>query len=187
MKKFKASFALAALLSLFAGGCESRTGDAPRPVSVLVLCTGNTCRSQMAHGFLESFDPELEVRSGGVEPAKRINPKAEKAMKDAGIDISSHKPTGVESYTDRDWDFVITVCGHANETCPDFRGRVGRRIHMPFDDPSHAKGSDEFVWSEFERVREEIRKAFKALYLKEMLPLKEKRKAAAKLTSANGA
>lgn len=86
-------------------------------MKVLILCTGNSCRSQMAHGFLQSFDKSLEVYSGGTEPAAQVNTKAVEVMKEAGIDISSHVPTHVNTYLDQEWDYVITVCGGANESC----------------------------------------------------------------------
>lgn len=91
-------------------------------MKILILCTGNSCRSQMAHGFLQSFDASLEVYSGGTEPAAQVNSKAVEVMKEAGIDISSHTPVSVRTYLDQAWDYVITVCGGANESCPAFTG-----------------------------------------------------------------
>ena len=135
---------------------------------ILILCTGNSCRSQMAHGFLQSLNPSLEVFSGGTEPAARVNAKAIEVMKEVGIDIGSHVPTHVDTYLDQPWDYVITVCGGANESCPAFTGKVGRRLHMGFDDPSHAGGSPEFIDSEFRRVRDEIREAFARFYRSEI-------------------
>ncbi len=131
---------------------------------ILVLCTGNSCRSQMAHGFLQSFDKELEVHSAGTRPVANVNPKAAEAMGEAGIDISRHTPKSVATYLDDDWDYVITVCGGANESCPIFSGKVKHRLHIGFDDPSDAVGSDEFVMSEFRRVRDEIRQRFAEFY-----------------------
>ena len=135
---------------------------------VLILCTGNSCRSQMAHGFLQSFDASLEVFSGGTEPAQQVNPKAVEVMKEAGIDISDHVPTHVNTYLDQEWDYVITVCGEANESCPAFTGKVGKRLHIGFDDPSHAVGTPEFIDAEFHRVRDEIKKRFAEFYVKEI-------------------
>lgn len=131
---------------------------------ILILCTGNSCRSQMAHGFLQSFDDKLIVRSAGTEPAKQVNPKAVKVMSEVGIDIAKHKPNQVDEYLDEEWDYVITVCDHANETCPLFLGKVKNRLHIGFEDPSHAIGTDEFIWKEFRRVRDEIRDEFYNLY-----------------------
>lgn len=135
-------------------------------MKVLILCTGNSCRSQMAHGFLQSFDKHLEVYSGGTEPAVQVNSKAMEMMKEVGIDISSHIPTHVNAYINQEWDYVITVCGDANESCPTFIGKVGKRLHIAFDDPSHATGTLEFIDSEFRRVRDEIRNAFARFYSK---------------------
>jgi len=139
-------------------------------MKILILCTGNSCRSQMAHGFLQSFDNRFFVRSAGTEPAPQVNPKAVQVMRESGIDISSHKPGLVDQYLNEEWDYVITVCDHANETCPLFSGKVQNRLHMGFEDPSHATGSDEFIWNEFRRVREEIKNAFYKLYIDEIKP-----------------
>lgn len=131
---------------------------------VLILCTGNSCRSQMAHGFLQSFDKNLDVHSAGTKPAARVNPKAVEVMIEVGVDISAHTPKSVDIYLNEPWDYVITVCGGANETCPMFTGEVGKRLHIGFDDPSDAVGSEEFVMSEFRRVRDEIKEGFERFY-----------------------
>lgn len=139
-------------------------------MKVLILCTGNSCRSQMAHGFLQSFDQRLTVRSAGTEPAFQVNPKAVLVMKEAGIDISNHTPKLVDQYLNEEWDFVITVCDHANETCPLFTGKVKTRLHMGFEDPSHATGSEDFVMSEFHRIRDEIKNEFFRFYQEQIKP-----------------
>ena len=131
---------------------------------ILILCTGNSCRSQMAHGFLQSFDDRLTVCSAGTEPAKQVNQKAVQVMKEAGIDISHHTPKLVDQYLQNEWDYVITVCDHANETCPLFMGKVKYRLHMGFEDPSHATGSEDFIMGEFRRVRDLIRDEFRKFY-----------------------
>lgn len=136
----------------------------PPLMNVLILCTGNSCRSQMAHGFLQSFDPRLTVCSAGTEASGKLNPKAVEAMKEAGIDISHHTSDSVDLYLDQTWDYVITVCGGANENCPAFLGKVKHRLHIGFDDPSHAVGSEAFIWSEFIRVRNEIKDGFRRFY-----------------------
>ena len=133
-------------------------------LKVLFLCTGNSCRSQMAEGFLKSFDKELYVRSAGTAPAKQINPKAIKVMKEIKIDISKGKPENVSKYIKEEWDYVITVCGHANETCPVFSGKVKHRLHMGFDDPDAAKGSEKQIMAEFKRIRNEIKIGFREFY-----------------------
>ncbi|MFQ3578823.1 MAG: arsenate reductase ArsC [Bacteroidales bacterium] len=135
-------------------------------MKILILCTGNSCRSQMAHGFLQSFDKNLQVFSAGTEPAKQVNTKAVQVMQEIGIDISSRTPKHVEQYLKETWDYVITVCGGANETCPAFFGTVKNRLHIGFDDPSETKGTDEFIMSEFRRVRDEIKSEFQKFYLK---------------------
>lgn len=133
-------------------------------MKVLILCTGNSCRSQMAHGFLQSFDPNITVRSAGTEASGKLNEKAVAAMREVGIDISHHTSDPVEKYLDEEWDYVITVCGGANEACPAFIGKVKHRLHIGFDDPSHAIGTEEYIWSEFVRVRDEIRDGFWKFY-----------------------
>lgn len=133
-------------------------------MKVLILCTGNSCRSQMAHGFLQSFDKDLSVFSAGTKPAEKVNPKAVEVMKEAGVDISGHNPHNVTEYLDEPWDYVITVCGGPNENCPVFSGDVKHRLHIGFDDPSDAKGSEEYVNSEFRQVRDEIKEKFLVFY-----------------------
>lgn len=133
-------------------------------MKILILCTGNSCRSQMAHGFLQSFDENLEVFSAGTEASGMLNQKAVAVLKEIGIDISHHTSDMVDLYLDKEWDYVITVCGGANENCPAFLGKVKQRLHIGFDDPSHAFGSDEFIWSEFRRVRDEIKEGFYTFY-----------------------
>ena len=129
-------------------------------MKILILCTGNSCRSQMAHGFIQSFHPDYDVHSAGTNPASQVNPKAIEVMSEASIDISSHFPKNVAQYLDEEWDYVITVCGGANDSCPNFTGKVIKRLHIGFDDPSDAIGDIEFVMSEFRRVRDEIRNRF---------------------------
>lgn len=139
-------------------------------MKVLILCTGNSCRSQMAHGFLQSFDKRIQVESGGTEASGKLNSKAVKAMAEIGIDISGHTSDSVSKFLNDEWDYVITVCGGANENCPAFFGNVKHRLHIGFDDPSHATGTDEFIWSEFIRVRDEIKARFYKLYQEEIKP-----------------
>jgi arsenate reductase (thioredoxin) len=139
-------------------------------MKVLILCTGNSCRSQMAHGFLQSFNNKIKVCSAGINPAPKINEKAVAVMKEVGIDISHYKPESVEKYLGEVWDYVITVCDDANETCPVFVGKVTHRLHIGFEDPSKVTGSDEFIWSEFRRVRDEIQEKFYDLYIKQLKP-----------------
>ncbi len=132
---------------------------------ILILCTGNSCRSQMAHGFLQSFDESIIVRSSGTKVAKQINPLAVKVMAEIGIDISTHKPTLLDNYISENWDYVITVCGNAKETCPLFLGEVEHRLHLGFEDPSDAVGDKDFIISEFRRIRDSIKETFYKFYL----------------------
>lgn len=131
---------------------------------ILILCTGNSCRSQMAHGFLQSFSSNIEVHSAGTRPAAQVNPLAVETMLEAGIDISSHTPKDVSIYLQQEWDYVITVCGGANESCPAFTGKVKHRLHMGFEDPSEATGTQEFIKSEFRRIRNQIRTGFRLFF-----------------------
>lgn len=137
-------------------------------MKVLILCTGNSCRSQMAHGFLQSFAPNIKVFSAGTRPAERVNPRAVEVMKERGIDISGHTPHNVDEYLKESWDYVITVCGGANESCPSLVGNVKHRIHIGFDDPSDAVGSEDYIMSEFRRVRDEIKDRFEEFYKKNL-------------------
>ncbi len=125
----------------------------------------------MAHGFMKSFDNSLIVESAGTEASGKLNPKAVAVMAELGIDISHHTSDQVDKYLNDEWDFVITVCGGANEVCPAFTGKVKNRLHIGFDDPSHATGSDEFIRSEFLRVRDEIKARFYKLYIDQIQPL----------------
>lgn len=118
----------------------------------------------MAHGILQSLDADLQVYSGGTKPAERVNPKAVEAMNEIGLDISHHTPHNVSKYLNEPWDYVITVCGDANESCPAFVGTVAHRLHIGFDDPSDAVGSQEFITSQFRRVRDQIKARFTEFY-----------------------
>ena len=137
-------------------------------MQILILCTGNSCRSQMAHGFLQSFDKDMTVCSAGTQASGKLNEGAVKAMKEAGIDISNHTSDSVDKYLNEPWDYVITVCGGANESCPAFVGEVKHRIHIGFDDPSHAVGTPEFIEGEFRRVRDEIKNRFQRFYIEDI-------------------
>ena len=137
-------------------------------MKILVLCTGNSCRSQMAHGFLQSFDSRLTVCSAGTEASGKLNLKAVEVMMEAGIDISHHTSDPVEMYLGEEWDYVITVCGGANENCPVFMGKVKNRLHMGYDDPSHATGTPDFIQSEYRRVRDEIKEGFWKFYVENL-------------------
>lgn len=131
---------------------------------ILILCTGNSCRSQMAEGFLKSMDSSLQVFSAGTKPAARVHPLAVKVMKELGIDIGGNKTKNVGEFINDSFDYVITVCDNAKETCPVFIGKVEHRLHLGFEDPAEAAGEDEKVLAVFRRVRDEIKRAFTNLY-----------------------
>lgn len=131
---------------------------------VLILCTGNSARSQMSAGFLQSLDPRLEVHSAGTNPAPRVNPFAVRAMQEIGIDISAGYPKKVDQFLGQNFDYVITVCDDADQSCPNFRGKVGQRTHIGFPDPAKAKGTDEEILAVFRQVRDDIRKRFREYF-----------------------
>ncbi|MDA3943538.1 MAG: arsenate reductase ArsC [Bacteroidetes bacterium] len=133
-------------------------------MKILILCTGNSCRSQMAEGFLKSFDPRFEVVSAGTNPSKEVHPKAIEVMKEALIDLSENNPQNVSVFLDEAFDYVVTVCGGAQESCPAFTGKVKHRIHIGFDDPAEATGTDEEIIAVFRRVRDEIKNDFFKFY-----------------------
>ena len=139
---------------------------------ILILCTGNSCRSQMAEGFLKSFDPSWEVLSAGTKAASRVHPLAVTVMNEIGIDLSKNYPKTVDSLISQSFDYVITVCGNAKETCPVFIGNVKHRIHIGFDDPAEAKGTDGEILAEFRRIRDEIKTGFHDFYLEVILKIK---------------
>lgn len=140
---------------------KSRTAGKKK---ILILCTGNSCRSQMAEGFLKSFDSELEVYSAGTNPSKQVHPKAIQVMKEVGIDLSKNYPKMVDQFLGESFDYVITVCDNAKETCPVFIGKVGKQLHIGFEDPADATGTEEEILSEFRRIRDEIKNEFYKFY-----------------------
>ena len=139
-------------------------------MKILIICTGNSCRSQMAQGFLQSFDESLSVFSAGTKPESDVNPMAVKVMDEIGIDITRHRPETISLYVGQEWDYVITVCSDADVNCPVFTGIVRHRLHIGFDDPSKVSGTPETVLHEFRRVRDEIKARFYDFYVKELNP-----------------
>lgn len=124
---------------------------------ILVLCTGNSCRSQMAEGYLRMFTGEkAEVYSAGVE-THGVNPKAVLVMKEDGLDISCHTSNNIDEYRNIEFDYVITVCDNAKENCPYFPSQA-KAFHHNFPDPAKATGSDEKVLNEFRKVRDMVKK-----------------------------
>ena len=135
---------------------------------ILILCTGNSCRSQMAEGFLKCFDENLEVFSAGTKPAEKVNPFAIKVMSEIGIDISKSIAENVDKYISQSFDYVITVCDNAKETCPVFIGKVKHRLHIGFDDPADTVGTEEEVMPVYRRIRDEIKIDFYDFYKKNL-------------------
>jgi arsenate reductase (thioredoxin) len=131
---------------------------------ILIICTGNSCRSQMAEGILKSLDPSLEVFSAGKKPEKQVNPNAIEVMKEIGIDISNHFPKLVDNFINESFVYVITVCDNAKETCPVFIGNVKHRLHMGFEDPADAKGTKEEIKNMYRKIRDEIKNEFTKFY-----------------------
>ncbi|MEK6690904.1 MAG: arsenate reductase ArsC [Nitrospirota bacterium] len=131
---------------------------------ILILCTGNSARSQMAEGFLRSFDPKLQVFSAGTNPSDKVNPFAMQVMKEIGIDISRQYPKSVKQFIEQPFDYLITVCDNAKDICPVFVGQVKQRLHLSFEDPSEVRGTDTEVSQVFRRIRDEIRRAFHNFY-----------------------
>ena len=133
----------------------------PLPL-VLVLCTGNSCRSHMAEGILRSAARgRFTVASAGSRPSGYVHPLAIRALGEIGIDISAHTSKHMDTFLATPVETVITVCGNADQVCPIFPGQVNRH-HWPFDDPAHAVGSEEEILAVFRRVRDEIRRVFEA-------------------------
>jgi len=131
---------------------------------ILILCTGNSCRSQMAEGFLKSFDNNLKVYSAGTNPSNSVNPNAIKVMNEVGIDLSNNYPKSVDQLLNEPFDYVITVCDNAKETCPVFIGKVKHHLHIGFKDPADVTGTNEEIISIFRKVRDEIKRDFFELY-----------------------
>ncbi len=133
-------------------------------IKILVLCTGNSCRSQMAEGLIRSFSDEIEVFSAGTRPEKNVNQFAVEVMKEIGLDISSQYPKNVSEFISVDFDYVITVCDNAKEICPVFTGNVKNQLHIGFEDPANATGTDEEILNVYRKVRDEIKTAFRETF-----------------------
>jgi arsenate reductase (thioredoxin) len=136
---------------------------------ILILCTGNSCRSQMTEYFLRSLDPSLEVCSAGTAPNPIVHPMAVAVMNEIGIAMTDAKTKNLDMYLHQSFDYVITVCDNARESCPVSTGNVHHRLHIGFDDPAGAVGTHEEIMSEFRRVRDEIREQFTSLYHKSII------------------
>lgn len=139
-------------------------------MKILILCTGNSCRSQMAQAFLASKDKIHTVVSAGTQPSNAVHPMTIEVMREKGFDLSKNKPVSVQKYLDDSFDFVITVCDGAKESCPVFTGKTARRLHIGFPDPAEAVGSKEEVLEEFRKIRDDIERRFSDFYQKEIHP-----------------
>ncbi len=126
-------------------------------MKLLILCTGNSARSQMAEGRFKYFYPDWEVYSAGTQPADRVHPLAVEAMAQDGVNISSYHPKSVDGYLSQSFDVVLTVCDNAKENCPVFVGEVKHRIHHSFEDPARAPGSQQEQLKVFQKVRDQIK------------------------------
>ena len=134
----------------------------PQKLKVLFLCTGNSCRSQMAEGWVRHLKAaEIEVCSAGIEP-HGLDPRAVRVMQEAGVDISSRRSKHLDELAGSTFDYVVTVCGHAHEQCPVFPGSTNV-VHIPFDDPPGLAGSDQEKLDCYRRVRDEIREFVEGL------------------------
>lgn len=130
--------------------------------TILILCTGNSCRSHLAEGILKKeLGPAYRVESAGSKPVFYVHPMAIQVMSEIGIDISGHHSKHLEVFLDEDIETVITVCGNADQACPVFPGQVNRH-HFPFDDPAHATGTEAEQLAVFRKVRDEIHAVFSA-------------------------
>ena len=115
-------------------------------------------------GFLRQFDGHLHVRSAGTNPSDKVHPKAIQAMSEVRMDISGQEPENVDMYINDEWDYVITVCDNAKETCPVFLGKVNHQLHIGFEDPAEATGTEEEILTIFRQVRDEIKRDFYQFY-----------------------
>lgn len=123
---------------------------------ILVLCTGNSCRSQMVEGLLKSMFPTWEIFSAGTKPTGFVHPLAIKSLKEIGIDISHYQSKSIHQFLDQSWDYVITVCADANNSCPVFIGAVKKRVHLGFPDPALTLGSENQKLTRFNSLRDEM-------------------------------
>ena len=122
----------------------------------------------MAEGYLKSFDKNLEVYSAGTKPAEEVNPNSIKVMREVGIDISLQYPQDVDEFIDESFDYVITVCDNAKEVCPVLYGEVKQQLHIPFEDPADATGTEKEVLTVYRKVRDKIFERLNQFYMKEI-------------------
>ncbi len=130
---------------------------------LLIVCTGNTCRSQMAEGFINSLSAEFEVVSAGTKPGLKVNAYAVKVMNEVGIDISSNSPKDVNLFVNSNFDYLITLCSNAKQLLPQFKGNIQNRLYIEIADPADAKGSDEEILAVYRRTLYNIKENFSKL------------------------
>ncbi len=135
-------------------------------MKILILCTGNSCRSQMAEALIKFHYPKFNVFSAGTKPATQVHPLAIKVMDEMGLDISNYKPKNVRLFLKETFDCVITVCGDAQENCPVFTGNVQNKIHIGFSDPDAFIGNEIDTLNEFRKIRDQINATFSAYWKK---------------------
>lgn len=131
---------------------------------ILIVCTGNSCRSQMAEYYLKALNSNLEVFSAGSRPELEVNPLTKVVMQEDGIDLSNSKPSHIDEFIRMQFDYVITVCGNAKESCPTFIGKVKHLLHIGFEDPAKAYGSESEVLDIYREIRDQIKKQFFEFY-----------------------
>lgn len=131
---------------------------------ILIVCTGNSCRSQMAEAYLTAMGSDVEVHSAGTHPADEVHPLAMKVMMEDGYNIDIQYPKNISLFTEESFDYLITVCSEAEKECPVFAGEVTHRLHIPFRDPVQATGSEDEVLAVFRQVRDEIKQGMEKFY-----------------------
>ncbi len=144
-------------------------------IRMLILCTGNSCRSQMAEGILKNLGPELAVFSAGTRPAGFVHPDAIAVMREIGVDIGGQTSKPVDRFLGESFDYVITVCDHARDECPVFIGQAGKRMHLGFEDPGLVTGTRDVVLGAFRDVRNRMRRTFTEFYETEVQSIRKTR------------
>jgi arsenate reductase len=131
---------------------------------ILILCTGNSCRSQMAEAILKSFDNTLSVFSAGTKPERIVNPNAVRVIEELGLSLDGHYPKNVNDFVDEEFDYLITVCDSARQICPIFTGKVKNKLHIGFEDPADAVGTKEEILDFYRKIRDQIKDKFFGFY-----------------------
>lgn len=143
--------------------CESYIAKFIRK-KIIIICTGNSCRSQMAEGWLRSFDDRLDIISAGIKPEISINKFAVNVMKEVGIHIEGQYPKSVYNYKDYEFDYIITLCNNAKSNCPVFSSNTAKYLHIPLEDPADSRGNDAEILKVYRKVRDQIKDNFYEFY-----------------------